>query len=463
MQAVILGAGAGTGRHGGATIPGVLVRVMGQTLLEHTLTALERLGITEFVLVTGQQAAAVEAYVRRKLLDRRYNLILVDDEAWQRGSAWSLRAARDVLRERFVVCAGDRLFDPQGLQGFLEMEGDLVGVFDSQPRFVDVERLVKANGSDGRVVQLDRELAEFEYVDVGLSLCSERIFPVLEGCIAAGKGDWDDVRRAWIEEGHELLIFDCRGTFWLTVETLEDVRRAEGLLRQRLTKPRDGVISRHLNRPLSTRLSSLLVRTSITPNQVTVISFALALLSALAFALGQPLTMALGGLLAQVASVVDGCDGEIARLKGLASRYGAWFDAVLDRWADALILLGMSWGEWSAHQRGEVWVLGFLALAASLILSYSESRYESAYREPLPVAGWQVPAKRDLRLFLVMLGGLFRQVPLVLGLIALLSTAEVARRLARQYKPAFRFRPTSAMGSEPTATEGSLRSQKRID
>ena len=452
MQAVILAAGDGTRlRRGKGTTPKILVKVLGQTLLERALASLEQLGVTEFIVVTGYRAENVHEFVRRKKLDQRYNLKLVHNPEWKKGNARSVWAARHLLRERFLVCMGDHIFDPQGMQGFLNVQGDFIGVFDSNPRYVDVDEATKADSYRGRVVRISKQLAEFKYVDVGLFLCSRRILPVLERCIAEGKDEWNDVKRAWIEEGHDLLIFDCRGAFWLDIDTPEELRRAEELLRQRLRKPRDGVVSRYLNRPLSTRLSALLVRTPLTPNQVTVLSFLLALLSAAAFALGRPLAVVIGGLLAQASSVIDGCDGEIARLKHLSSQYGAWFDAVLDRWADALILLGMSWGAWSAHARAEIWVLGFLAVTASLILSYSESRYESAFRRPLPVEGWQIPAKRDLRLFLVMLGGLSGQVPLALGAIALLSAAEVARRLISQYEPAITLRlPTTVV---PEAVE----------
>ncbi len=448
MQAVILGAGDGTRLASKEKIPKILVQVMGLTLLERTLMSLEQMGITEFVLVTGYQANTVKRFVQQRRLDHRYNLRLVYNKDWQLGNARSVLAAREAVGERFVVSMGDHIFDPAGLQGFLKVRGDFVGVFDSSPQYVDVDEATKVDSYRGHVVRLGKQLAEFKYVDVGLFVCSRRLFPILERCIAEGKDEWNDVKRAWIEQGHELLIFDCRGTFWLDIDTPAELRRAEELLRQRLTKPRDGVISRYLNRPLSTRLSARLVRTSITPNQVTVLSFVLAVLAGLVFALGRPLTMVIGGLLAQAASVVDGSDGEIARLKGLSSHYGAWLDAVLDRWADTLILLGMTWGQWWATQRWEVWVLGSAAVAASLILSYSESRYESAFRRPFPAEDRQIPAKRDLRLFLVMLSGLFRQISLALGVIALLGAAEVARRLISQYQPATGFRLPSAVVPE---------------
>ncbi len=472
MKAVILGAGDGTrmrslwerlacshrGRHA-ADIPKILTPVLGQTLLERTLDALSRLGVEEFVLVTGYRADQVEDFVGRKRLDQCYRLSLVHNPGWEAGNARSVLAAKDLVGERFVVAMGDHIFDPQGLQGFLNVRGDFIGVFDSNPRYVDVDEATKAASYRGRVVRLSKNLDEFKYVDVGLFVCSQRVFPVIERCVVEGRDEWNDVKRAWIEEGNDLLIFDCRGSFWLDIDTPEELRRAEELLRQRLVKPRDGLVARYLNRPLSTRLSPLLARTPITPNQVTLASFLLGVLSGLAFAVGQPLSMALGGLLAQASSVVDGCDGEVARLKGSASAYGAWFDAVLDRWADAIILMGMAWGAFTATHQWTAWPLGVLAVAGSIILSYSESRYESAFKRPLPVGGWQIPAKRDMRLFLVMLGGLAGQIALTLGAISALTAAEVARRLLSVYRPAPVLRLLPGMLPRPAEAVGAVESR----
>lgn len=53
--------------------------------------------------------------------------------------------------------------------------------------------------------------------------------------------------------------------------------------------------------------------------------------------------MVLGGLLAQLASIIDSCDSEVARLTFQRSDYGGWLDAVLDRYADAVLLFGLIW------------------------------------------------------------------------------------------------------------------------
>ena len=67
------------------------------------------------------------------------------------------------------------------------------------------------------------------------------------------------------------------------------------------------------------------------------------MLGAFLFFLGGYITLVIGAILAQVASVIDGCDGEIARLKIQVTEFGGWFDAVLDRYADAFLLFGLTY------------------------------------------------------------------------------------------------------------------------
>ncbi len=69
-------------------------------------------------------------------------------------------------------------------------------------------------------------------------------------------------------------------------------------------------------------------------------SFIVGLFGALIFYFGDYIFLVIGGLLVQLSSIIDGCDGEVARLKLIESKYGGWFDAVMDRYADAIIILG---------------------------------------------------------------------------------------------------------------------------
>jgi len=112
----------------------------------------------------------------------------------------------------------------------------------------------------------------------------------------------------------------------------------------------------------------------------------------------------------------------------MATPYGAWLDAVLDRLADALLLGGMAYAGWQYLEASWVWPVGFAALAGSLAVSYTEARYEAAFGRAPPF-GRGLPAKRDTRMLLIMAGGLTRQAAVALLVIATLTLIEIARRL----------------------------------
>src|SRR5690606_38724652 len=103
----------------------------------------------------------------------------------------------------------------------------------------------------------------------------------------------------------------------------------------------DGPVARYLNRPISRWITALLAPTGITANTVTWMAFGLAVAGAAAFAAGQPV---LGGLLVQLSSILDGSDGELARLRLQAGPAGSLLDTVLDRYADAAVIAGLMVG-----------------------------------------------------------------------------------------------------------------------
>jgi len=100
-------------------------------------------------------------------------------------------------------------------------------------------------------------------------------------------------------------------------------------------KPSDGFFSRHLNRRVSWPISRWLIRLRVRPNHVTWANLALGLLSGWLIGRGGYESTLAAGLLFQFVSILDGCDGEIARLTFRFSALGAR----LDNLCDTLVLL----------------------------------------------------------------------------------------------------------------------------
>jgi 1L-myo-inositol 1-phosphate cytidylyltransferase / CDP-L-myo-inositol myo-inositolphosphotransferase len=119
----------------------------------------------------------------------------------------------------------------------------------------------------------------------------------------------------------------------MVVATPDDARAAERRLLRSVIKDTDGFMARHVERPISLAISRRLAPTSVTPNQMSLISLAVGLAGAPFLLSAEALWQTVGALLLLAHSILDGCDGELARLKFEESRWGG----VLDFWGDNIV------------------------------------------------------------------------------------------------------------------------------
>jgi 1L-myo-inositol 1-phosphate cytidylyltransferase / CDP-L-myo-inositol myo-inositolphosphotransferase len=119
----------------------------------------------------------------------------------------------------------------------------------------------------------------------------------------------------------------------LVVTTSADVNDAEWRLLRGLVKDTDGFMARNVERPISLRIARRLASTGITPNQITLLSVGVGLCGALFFLSAHWLWQTVGALLFLAHSILDGCDGELARLRFQESRFGG----IIDYWGDNVV------------------------------------------------------------------------------------------------------------------------------
>jgi 1L-myo-inositol 1-phosphate cytidylyltransferase / CDP-L-myo-inositol myo-inositolphosphotransferase len=169
---------------------------------------------------------------------------------------------------------------------------------------------------------------------------------------------------------------DAKGRF--TVNTAADLRAAESWLLRGLIKDSEGFMSRHLERRISLAVTRRLVWTALTPNGMTGVSLAVGLAGAPFFLSGVPEWQVAGALLFLLHSILDGCDGEIARLKFLESSGGA----ALDFWGDNVVhvaVFGCMALGWSIAS-GSPWplFLGVVAVASTLVAAFAVAPHKVA-------------------------------------------------------------------------------------
>lgn len=120
---------------------------------------------------------------------------------------------------------------------------------------------------------------------------------------------------------------------------------------------------------LTSPFVKLMVKLHITPNFLTFCGFAISCVAAYFFSKGM---VGAGGWFMIFGSTFDMFDGQIARITGKASKSGAFFDSVMDRFGEAVVFLGLA-----GYYRNS-WILYFvvLALIGSLMVSYTRARGE---------------------------------------------------------------------------------------
>ena len=141
-------------------------------------------------------------------------------------------------------------------------------------------------------------------------------------------------------------------------------------------------------RPFLTKiLNPLAKHLNINPNIVTVISPFIAVLAAYGFA-NHLLTILLSGFL-------DVVDGAVARYHNKTSKFGAFLDSTMDRFADAIIYIGIIFGGYCD------WFIGVLAIHSAITVSYVRARAES------PGVECKVGiAERAVRMIILMIGAI---------------------------------------------------------
>jgi len=407
--AVILAAGEGhrlNEVNGG--IPKPLTPILGLTLLERAILSCKEVGVREFYVVIGYRAHIIASYLRS--LERKLSVLIqpVENPNWREGNGSSALSVASYVSRPFLLLMCDHIFDPEILRLLLAVgtnTADCLLAVDGHPDHVfDLNDATKVQLDGDVITGIGKEKVSFDAVDTGLFLCQPSLFEALR--IARNKGQHSlSAGFAELIRSREFRAVTIGERFWSDVDTPESLSRAKKTLLQSLSKPDDdGFISRHLNRPVSRRFSEILVRTPISPNGISLMSFAVGIIGAVMFCLGGYIWTILAGLMIQLASIIDGCDGEVARLRFQPSKFGGWFDTILDRYADVAIVAGVSFGYWLAHPHSAVWLGAMFALTGFIMASYVKKEFVIRYQSKPPRSLLSKLVKRDLRIFAIMLG-----------------------------------------------------------
>lgn len=174
--------------------------------------------------------------------------------------------------------------------------------------------------------------------------------------------------------------------YWAVVKDQKELSRHERRFIYYLGKPTDGLMGHIFNRFVSCRLSSILIRFGVTPNLWTAMMFLFFLFGAFEITLGSYHGFVIGTLVYYLISILDGCDGEIARVTFTESKKGEWFDTMSDMTANYLFILALGIGLWRFDDvffdcRLFLWEsflsMGLMALTVAWVAAFTRKRSDA--------------------------------------------------------------------------------------
>jgi uncharacterized protein (TIRG00374 family) len=307
LLAVILFAAPGTDKHEDVISP----HVGSLPVLLRTILTAQKTGAGRIIVVAGATKSGRDTF-RELQATRR----LPASVEWVELSAEnSLSLLLSELKttfnaDRFLIIEGNRTYHPKLFRQVEEWSGD----------------------------QRPLALVTRDNI-VGIYLIPSRVLQCLSGYKIESLADL----RAWAFASDLVQLAPVEENLWQRIRTSDDCKSAERKLNRWLVKPTDGFYAQ-LNRKISIPLSRQLIKWPVTPNMVSLFTLAVGLASGIFFALGGYWHALAGAILSLAASILDGCDGEVARLKLMESDFGCWLETVCDYLYYLFLFVGMTIG-----------------------------------------------------------------------------------------------------------------------
>lgn len=368
-KAVIIAAGNGSrleGHQNGTPKP--LLKVAGLSLIKRVILSARKAGVTDFMIVIGHQAARIRKAVNARKMGVKITWVRNSD--WRKPNGLSALRVERFLDDRFFLFMADHIFDPAILRTLQTLPVDpgrgLLCV-DSRLNMVpNLDDATKVRTEKHCMVDIGKSLTDFNAIDIGVFICTPELFDALRRSQVDGDYTLSGGIRVLSQE-HKMCTWDIGDSWWQDVDTIPEARNAERILLRSTRSENDGFIAKVINRKISNVITKWLLKTPITPNQISVMNMLLTACLAWIVSAGKPLNTIIAGFLFQLVSILDGCDGEVAKIKLRDSRTGAFVDTITDQISYLLFIVGVTIGAYNATQDSSVLYLAGFTISLLLV------------------------------------------------------------------------------------------------
>lgn len=235
---VIIAAGMGSRLTSEETLPKPLMQVNGRALILRVLDRFYEAGITDAIIVTGHRADEIKQGVNSSLENDAtpINVQFIMNPKFKMSNGLSVLAAKEAVGKRtFFLSMADHIFESSLITGLknapLPKDGLVLAVDRKLHAIYDEDDATKVKTKNNKIVEIHKELAEFDAVDTGLFLCTPALFDRIEAA-AQNRADGDcslsDGVKAMSLSG-TAIVHDIKNGKWQDVDTPGAIEHAAKL------------------------------------------------------------------------------------------------------------------------------------------------------------------------------------------------------------------------------------------
>jgi choline kinase len=229
-QCLILAAGKGTRlRKASHGLPKPLVHFRGRPILEHIILGAHQAGINKFVIVVGYGSELIRLWFNKRFRGK-VSVTWVDNADYEKQNGISALKAKGELDENFLLLMADHVFEPRTARVLLEQPlapGEVILAVDPNIDGVfDLDDATKVRREGDRIVDIGKEIANYDALDTGMFLCSPALFDTLQSVVKDDNCSLSDGMRQ-LAQDRCLRAMDIGEAGWQDLDTPEALANAE--------------------------------------------------------------------------------------------------------------------------------------------------------------------------------------------------------------------------------------------